>query len=227
MNINLSQKELRAFLVPGGVLISVLILAVISGRIILNRIGNLRQEIAAAAREENALAEKVNVLQSLSPATLGQTQISTVALPSKNSALLAISQIKIKAQVFGINLDEIKVGGQLNSGTTSLSRAEISFDGVGQFASVADFLISLSGTAPLGRVEAVKISQAGETTRATITYSSFWADFPDKLPSLTESLPDLTSEEEATLRRLLSLDQPTFSELNPSAPIQRANPFSF
>ena len=75
-----------------------------------------------------------------------------------------------------------------------------------------------------GRIE-VRITD--ESAEIDTNARSYFSAYPEKLPSITEPIDKITSEEYEILNELLLKQTPAFFELTPSGPVSRPNPFAF
>lgn len=214
-------------LVVPFILIAVLVLLFIFvAKIGISRVNSQREKLAVAQRNETVLKQKQEVLREVQGEVLSLADLSASAVPSKNPALVVISQLKNLASSKSVILSNLQVGSRGGS-EKGMSRVEIGFDVEGDFSSVLDFLEETNKFAPVSQIEKIKVSQAGGAIRASTTLISFWAPFPQKLPPLTEATKDLSAEELDLIRSLSELTPPAFLEITPSVPSARTDPFAF
>lgn len=191
------------------------ILSVIVGNYGFGRISSLQAEIAQARQNQSILTQKISMLQSVS-ATVGTgSQIAASALPEKNPAIAALSQIKSLAVQNVVALTNLKAGAGAQD-ASGLSATGITFDVAGPRAGVIAFLDSIGKIAPITMVDRIKLTENGGVSQATIAVRSFWAGFPKNLPAATENLTDFTPAERDVLNKISGLTQPQFVELPPT-----------
>lgn len=218
-----SIKELKPLLIPVGSILVVLVLFYFGITQSLDRIKDKRRELAAARRDETTLEQKQEVLSDLSGEITNFVNVSSAAVPEKNTSLIMISQIKSLAAQRLLFLSDISIGGSAGDG--ALSKSSISFDVEGDFTQVTSFIRDIANSAPLSRIDSVEIRQGGDVVSATISLSAYGAAFPEKLPPINEPLSDLTDKEREVLGILTELQAPPFSEVTPQESIQKENPF--
>ncbi len=182
-------------------------------------ISALRAQVALAKQIESSLAQKLQILQDFNQSAFISDKV-LVAIPQDNSSLAVLSQIKKKAQENGVALGQVNVGkGVAVEGAGSY--ADITFEAVGELATMVVFMQSLSKTAPLGNVESVEIGGLG----AEIIYRIHWAPLPTQLPSLTDPLAEFSDEEKILIAKLTALESAAALTLSPQPPALRKNPF--
>ena len=215
---------IQVFVVPIVLLVVLGILSGLAIRVGFGRIGQQRQETAVARQNENALSQKEGVLRT-NQGTI-PTYVNTVAasLPEKNPALSMTSQLRNLALSNGISLENIKIGSSVPSG--GLSEVDITFGLEGTPPQVIAYLNSIKNLAPVSTVEKAKINQSALGTRVDVTVRVYYSPFPEKLPSLTEPVRELTEDERNVLNRLSALSLPAFSDLQPQPAGARENPFN-
>ena len=215
--------SIQVFVVPIALLVVLGILSGLAIRVGFARIGQQRQDVALARQNEGTLSQKEGVLRSIQ-ATV-PTYVNTVAasLPEKNPALSMTSQLRTLALSNGLILENIKIGSAVPSG--DFSEVNITFGLEGTSPQVVSYLNSIKNLAPVSTVEKAKINQSALGTRADITVRVYYSPFPQKLPSLTEPVKELTEDERNILNRLSALSLPAFSNLQAQPAGIRENPF--
>ena len=76
------------------------------------------------------------------------------------------------------------------------------------------------------KVGKLKMSDNSGMVRANVTTSSFWAELPEKLPSLTTPVTTLTKDEQEILLGVLDRKLPVFSEFLTPETTSRTDPFN-
>src|SRR3990167_3041567 len=219
----LLPPAIQVFIVPIILLIVLGILTGLAVRVGFSRIGAQRDDIAAARRDENTLSQKESVLRDVQGTV--PTYVNTVAasIPEKNPALSMISQLRALALTNGIILENIKIGSAVPG--EGLFNVDITFGLEGTPVQVVSYLNSIKNLAPVSTVEKAKVNQSALGTRADVTVRVYYSAFPQKLPSLTEAVRELTDEERTTLNRLSALSLPAFTDLEAQPAGVRENPF--
>lgn len=216
--------NIRAFMLPVGLLFVLIVLFIFSFKIGLERIKTQRDTLNKAQSDEKILTDKESLLRQFEIEVGSTADTTATALPDKNPALSILSQLKAFAATRGIILANAKIGQEVTG--QDVSRVDITFDADGDFTQVMDFLNSLENVAPIIFIGKTKITQIAGISRATTTIRGFWAPLPSKLPSLTEPIKDLTSAERELLQKVTSLSQPAFLEIVPAEASGRIDPFN-
>lgn len=194
---------------------------------LLGKIGELSTQNSSGMEAQQQLQNKLESLQKIDPSVLSESENVYLSLPDKNPAVYVVSQLKNYATEYGVALTKLNITGS-SSQQAELGTATVQFSAEGEYQSVVDFINRLAQTAPLMSIERVKVTQSVlNTTEAVGALNTFWAPFPETLPSVTEGISNLTEEELKILQTLTSLEQPIFGDLPPAAPTQtRPNPFA-
>ena len=208
-------ENVRRIMVSVAPLLIVAALSVIVGKFGFGKISDLRGQIALSRKDNTTLTQKLNLLTSISETAETGAIASVTALPSTNSALAVISQLKILSSQNGLIMTNMRGAGEAKD-NSGLSRADVSFDVSGARVQVIAFLKGIAGIAPITLVDKIKMNEAGGVARASINVKSFWAPLPAKLPALAESIGDLTADEVKTLSDITALIQPAFVDIPPS-----------
>ena len=223
MKGNLSS--FRALTIPLACLIVFLLLAFFGGRTVLSRIQILRRSLSLMEKSERVLERKLSLLEESSGEVLSLSDSAVIALPARNSALLAISQLKNRADEQGVLLDDLKVGIEIEDKVKKISRADIKFDIEGPLVSLLNFLVEIKKDAPLSSLRRVALSQSATGARFSISLSTFWSEFPTKLPAVNEPITGLSDKEREILELMAKLNRPSLVEVSPVKIFPPANPF--
>lgn len=223
---SLIPASINAIVAPFLLLVALIILLSFGLKIGLTRLSSQLDQLSEANKDENALRTKEGLLREVGTSVLSQADLTSGAVPPKNPVLTVVSQLKNLSLSGGITLSNLKAGSS-SKGEGGLGMVEISFDAEGPFPAVLDFIRAISSFSPITTVEKVSLNQTAGAARATISLRSFWAPFPVKIPSVTEPIAGLTDEEKKTLSKIQTLTPPPYTQVAPSGPLQRADPFSF
>lgn len=207
-----------------GPLAGVIVLFIIVGNYGFGRIGDLRSQISKAQSDKQLLTGKLNTLRTVNEIASTGSQAASSALPAKNSSLIVLTQVKSLAGQKQVVINNLKSGSE-TKGSTGVSSTAISFDLVGPREGVLSFLDQIERTAPIVLLTKIKMSENGGETRATITLNSFWAALPTQLPAITQSITELSSDENSLLENISNLVQPQFVEVPPAQGAGKTNPF--
>lgn len=193
-----------------GIMATLSVMALTTG---YSKVKTQISEFNSAAKNEEILETKVNVLREIASGILVHTDTSITAMPSNNPILWTYSQVKKQAEKHEVELSEITFG--RSSGGEGLGGATISFDMQGDVQKMIDYMKDASNLAPvltLGEVELEEDPKTGFIAKTELT--AYWADLPTKIPPLTQPIKGLTPSEEELLSRLAILDRPEFTVLD-------------
>lgn len=207
-----------------GPLVVVLFLSLIVGNFGISKVRSLRSQISQAQNNNNILTQKVDLLRNVSGSLSGSPDIATIAVPDSNPSLVVISQLKLIAGENSVVVSNIKTGAETKD-KSGLSSVAISFDAEGPREQIIAFLNTLSGSAPIIKVDKLKLTENSGITKAGTTVDAFWADLPKTLPALDNPIADLTSDEKSTLAKITQLNLPIFNQVNAATESAKSNPF--
>ena len=213
---NLSPN-VRVVVIP---LASLLILATLSLFVfkdLYSRISLERLKLERVRKDGQVLQQKQIFLQELSDQVLSLSDSTLLALPNTNSALLEISQLKSMADKNAITLENLGVGGE-DTTKGEISTVILTFDALGKFDDVLSFLVEIQSSAPLARLENVKMAQAGDSTFVQAGLKVFWSELPTTIPAINEPVAQLAPSEQNILNVLLELSPPPFFATTPATP---------
>jgi hypothetical protein len=193
-----------------------------------SRISTQFGELKSNQTQEKSLGKKVSILKQVQKGILDQTNTSLVAMPEKNPGALVMRIVKVIAEENSITLGKVELKGQSNygHGITSMSMStggRVS----GGVLSLVNFVNSLSEMAPIIGVGDIKLSDTGDDLSFSLEIRVFWAELPEHLPSISESIDELTPKEKELLARLSTLTKPSFETVFVPTDFQdRVNPFN-
>lgn len=205
-------------------LLAVLILFAFAGRFGVDKISEMRARVQKSQSNVDAFTSKLSVLESVDE-SLSRTNFVLSALPSRNSSIVVVSQLKILAGEQGIFLTNIKGGSEIKD-PNGFSRVDITFDALGVRPQIMAFAESISTIAPLTLLDKIKINESGGGVRANIQVKSYWSELPKSLPSTTDQLSTLTNDEKNLIVEIAKLNQPLFIELPASVGSGKSEPFN-
>lgn len=235
--------NVRVIVVPLASLVILAILSLFVFKDLYSRISLERLKLERVRKDGQVLQQKQIFLQEVGEQVLSLSDSTLLALPDTNSALLEISQLKSIADENAVSLENLGVGGE-DTTKGEISTVILSFDALGKFDDVLNFLVEIQNSAPLARLENVKMAQAGDSTLVRAGLKVFWSELPTTIPAINEPVVQLASNEEDVLNILLQLSPPPFfvttsapsstSETvetsegisQPLVPSPRKNPFS-
>lgn len=192
----------------------------------IKQINIIRSKIAAGNKTEISLNYKAGTLESVSQTLPKDVTFLDVILPSKGSVLYGLSQVKNQALVSGVTVSNLKTGSSVED-SIGVFKTSIIFDTEGEEQNIYKFLNSFSRLLPLMNVEKVSLTNLQDNTLANVSLSVYSAKLPTKIPAITESITELSSQEIKTLEELSGYEMPDFVE--PSANIltePKSDPFN-
>lgn len=205
-------------------LVAIIVLFVILSELGLSKISQIRTQIASRRHEQAVLTEKLDMLRIVAVTGVEDSNIAVNSLPDSSPSLVAMSQLKTLAAGSGVVLRSLKSISSVESADINI--VDIDFSLIGGKANIKSFLSNVNTFAPISYLDAVKISQSGDSFLGTVSVKSFWAPLPTKLPTTIEEFQDLTVEDKEILSQLSQLTQPTFLSLPPAEAAGRNDPFS-
>jgi hypothetical protein len=220
--------NLRAVALPLLFLAVLIILIVFVVNTGFKKVSEVRSKLTESKRQEATLTSKLETLQRGEESFKAFSDLSAVAIPEKNPAAVVSSQVKTLAASAGVVIGRIAIQGSGGSGEGPKEMG-VEIIAQGELAGVLSFLASLNSFLPLTEISEVSFSQSEGQVGAQAKITSFFAPFPESLPTLTSPISDLTQEEKDLLGRFAGYSQPIFSyaEVSPGGPYQRADLFNF
>lgn len=224
MKKGLFGASVSAIAVPAVYLLVSIILFVFGAKTGIAKISEQGRTLNDAKKTQGVLAQKESLLRQIETEVSSQVDVLANVVPEKNPALTMVSQIKNLAVLSGITITTFKIGAAKDAG--SVSFVDVSYDADGDLVLLISFLNTIKTLAPLSTIDTAKINQQGGVASANVRIRVYFAGYPTKLPSLTEAVNELTSEEEGLLDTLSGLTLPVFTTLTPQAPTVRESPFN-
>lgn len=223
MKKSLIPPNIQILIYPSLILTALAILSFVVINFGLAQISKQSQAVSEAKINEKILAEKEATLTEVSATVAKEAASVSLALPEENPALAILSQLKLLALSKTIVLSNIKVG--VGSQEENLLRVNISFNANGQDINVLDFLSSIKNISPITTIEKIKMSQVSGVLSADTNVRGYWSLLPKTLPKVTEPVTNLSEPERNLLEKVMALTPPSFTQVTPSAPSIRDNPF--
>ncbi|OGM75916.1 hypothetical protein A2210_00985 [Candidatus Woesebacteria bacterium RIFOXYA1_FULL_40_18] len=223
MKKSLIPPNIQILIYPSIILTALAILSFVVINFGLAQISKQSQAVSEAKVNEKILAEKEATLTEVSATVAKEAASVSLALPEENPALAILSQLKLLALSKTIVLSNIKVG--VGSQEENLLRVNISFNANGQDINVLDFLSSIKNISPITTIEKIKMSQVSGVLSADTNVRGYWSLLPKTLPKVTEPVTNLSEPERNLLEKVMALTPPSFTQVTPSAPSIRDNPF--
>lgn len=219
------SPSLQVIITPILMVVSLLMVTVFGLRIGISKIieqqGQLKQELST----EKLLIDKESRLQEIKAVVVGNSDTALLALPTQNSVLSVINQVKALSNQYSGELSGFKTISQGNSDT--VNSLSLSFNVKTTPDNLFLFLNSLSTVAPITKFNKVDVKFGTSEANANITLSTFWSEFPTKLPALDQPLQSLTNEDQETLNMVNNLKPAETVKIEPNVPGGRGDPFVF
>jgi hypothetical protein len=208
-----------------GVLVFLIVFVVNTG---FKKVSEVRAKLTESEKQEAVLTSKLETLQQGAEAYETFSDLSAVAIPEKNPAAVVSSQVKSLAATAGVVISKVSTHTRGDS-ESHLSELAVEISAQGELDSMLSYLDSLTSFLPLTEIASLGFSLVEDTLSTEAQITSFFAPFPESLPSLTSPISDLTQEEKDILGKFASYSQPTFTgtQISPGGPYQRTDIFNF
>lgn len=206
--------------------VSLLVLSFVLVKYGITGVIEQNKKFSDANKLEQTLATKERFLSTFGREISLQVQSSNFAVPSQNTVFSVLPRIRIAAADTSILLTTITIG-RPSQDENGLSRISITISAQGSKDAIFQFVKSVLAQAPIVTLENLTLDESTEgVSEVTVTFSSYWATLPSKLPKLEEPIAELSDGERNTLAKIIGLSTPTFgAELAPQAPSSRVDPF--
>ncbi len=222
LEISENDKQILKSVAP---LVIVIILFVIVGKFAIAQVTNLRNQISEAKKTQSVLSNKLNILRSISQVSISGTNAALIALPKSNPSLQVMSQLKFLASSNLVVIEGIKVS-MAGDSSDSLSHVTTSFNIIGPKDAIIAFVKSVDTIAPITFVEKMELVEDSGLSAANITTKTYYASLPTTIPTVTQTITDLTSSEKDLLSQIGGLSQSAL-EIPASASVSGINPNPF
>jgi hypothetical protein len=219
--------NLKVLIVPISIIGVVLVLSLVLVQRGISPINGKIKEFSSAQEEEAALTQKLNSLKSASIAPLDSAEVAVVALPEKNPGMWLVSQAKKSSSESQVDLSKITISNQSETDEIVSSELSLEFE-VPDYPSFLTFIKNMTVILPIYSLTNVELERkAGlDNLVGEINSTYHWSGLPKNLPPLTQALEELSSEETDVLAEISNYKLPTFSNLTPSEPQERSQPFN-
>lgn len=223
-----SFQKLKPILIPlvaNGILVLVLLFV---GSFVFNTSGELRESMNEQKSENEMLSSRLRTLQDTTEVVDTATQNVAIALPPSNSSTLIISQIRRLAEENELVINDLSLFVQeSDSSMEELNRVSIELRTTGDYDSIASFINGIERVSPIINLDSSEIVEDNNSITAEIRFISYYAPYPETLPSIREPITGLSAAQEETLNEVQSLEIPLFNDnLTPQSPREESsNPF--
>lgn len=226
MNIlGINLKVLGLPLVFLGILVFLIVFVLNTA---FKQISDVNRKLSESKRQEATLSSKLETLKQGAESYQTFSDLSAVVIPDKSPAAIVSSQVKSLAASSGVIITKVSTQGSGNDeGGPRQLGVEISAQG--ELSNMLKYFDSLRSFLPITEINEVNFSQGENTVSIQAKMTSFYAPFPEALPSLTAAITDLTQEEKDILGSYATFVQPTFTraEVAPGGPYERPDLFNF
>ncbi len=223
LTVTEKDKQILKSIVP---LLIVVALFIFAGKFAIGQIKNVSTQIKEAKKTQSVLSEKLKTLRSVSLVSASGSTAAIIALPKSNPSLQIISQIRNLASMNLLLIEGIRASVS-ESDIGQMSYVTTSFNLVGPREAISAFVKGIEGIAPMSFVDKLSLVEDGSGgTAASVTVKTYFAPLPSTIPTVTQSVTDLTASEKELLKQISSLTQPVI-DTGIVATVSGANPNPF
>lgn len=215
--------DIKKISIPIISLIGIATCFFITLKIGLGKISAQKNEVNKIEKNITVLKNKQNILSQVKNTLENDIKFFSLAFPDSNPSLSVIYQIKTISSQYGLLLENIKSGSE--SKEKDYSKVDIIFDVTGDLVGILKFLETLRNTSPIVTVEKIEINQTSGFFTGTVGLRGYWADFPKKIPAISQAIADFSENELEIISNISKLLVPPFSNVLPTQPSGRENPF--
>lgn len=173
------------------------------------KINQVNEKLLTSQNSLAELTQKYNILSSVPRKVEKEMAFFDVALPDKSALLFGLSQVKKLTAKNNLGISNVKTATQTPL-QNDVFKANISFTALGSATDMFNFLEDVSKSLPLMNLEKLKITQDGDQNQIDITLNVYSSVFPEKIPSLTSPVTDLTSQETDSIHVIEGYSIPDF-----------------
>jgi hypothetical protein len=218
-----SNKQIIKSFTP---LVVVILLFLLVGKFSIGQVANLKSEINKVKKTESVLNKKLSTLLAVSQTTTLGANAALSALPKSIPSLQVVSQLKTLASVNQVVLNNIKASIVGSTDPSDLSYLNTAFDLSGSEEQILQFIKSIDTIAPITLIDKMSLAENGGLYTANISARTYYAPLPTKIPTITQSVDDLTSTEKVLLTQISNLSQSEVVEpVYASGSAVNVNPF--
>lgn len=225
ININIfSANDVKFLAKPFAILMGVVIVFGLICYFGYKQITAVSAKLKDAQRLQGVLTKNLSILQSFTAEVEDKQTFIDLVLPSKNSPLFVMSQVKFLSFERGLTVSNMRAGA--SSDSQGLIKSSVSFDLEGEVSEIDQFIQELSKSLPISLISKLRTTIEGSLARASFTVDVFSADNPDKIPALTAPKTALTDQERQILIGLTQYRLPQFVEPTAQDEQPRSDPFA-
>jgi len=178
-------------------------------------------------KTENDMKIKAETLRQISQNVLDSADVSLIALPDKQEIVFMISNFKNVAQENNILIGKLSTINSLQE-KDGIKGMSIKIDGIAErYSDIIEIVNKMKKTMPVVSIDKVVTSGSIDLNEISfsIELSTFWSSLPEEIPSITQPVNLLTSEQTELLASLSSYKRPDMVSLIPQEQSSRQNPF--
>ena len=223
METNL-KNEINFLIKPVAILTTTVILFVIVSLIGFKNLRAYVDKINENKATQKSLSQKVSTLETVSQILPGDITFLDIVLPNRGVVLYGLSQVKTQAIKFNLAISNLKTGG-VSPESGGVLKASIGFEVTGNEKDIYNFLQSFNKLLPLMNVNRVNLTKVNDITNASITLNIYSAELPQKIPSVTGTVTELSQKDINLLGELTTYSLPQFVEPTVTNIPQKEDPF--
>lgn len=201
------------------------IVGIIVVRTGLTKISGQRSVIKKTEAQVRALKEKVEVLGNASAYLPDYVSATFNALPSKNSALTLISQFKDLSDKNSSPISDFDIG--ISGKGEGVNTVNFSYIVEVERNSSKNLIKESLLVSPIMVYNSFDIKANEGAFEIEADGSTYWAVFPEKIPSVTDRIVLMKEGDNELISSLMSLRVSPFGKIDPSGPYNRDNPFIY
>jgi len=162
------------------------------------------EEYRIAKKEETNLREKLASIKNIRPDVLDQAEESSITIKEISTSRSQKKDDLVNSMIINVDTESSDVG------------------------SITTFMENISDLTPISLIVGSEgtLNQTEAKYEQELEISFYWSALPTTLPSISEPLKNLTSEQTEILERISSLKQPILGDLKSQQPLDREIPFN-
>lgn len=219
------MAKYKPLMIPGIAFVVILALFLFLVPFLLGQINSLKGQITAAKSQSAVLSERVTTLQQANAQVLDLSDDVYAALPADSPSSQVLFQLRRIASENDIKVNRLNISNVTIEGE-SLKRTVIDADMEGSYESVIILLTAMQELAPIINIDKLKLEKEADTINLSGSFVSYWAELPATIADQDPSALALTDQEQQILSVISQLQASEFSQVPPTAEVQRPNPFS-
>lgn len=222
LTITENDKQVLKSTLP---LFVVVLLFIFAGKFAVSEIQKINNQIKETKKTQSVLSQKLNTLRSVSQLSVSGTNAAITALPKSNPSLQVVSQMKSLASSNLLLIQDMRSSASDKS-SSQVPYVTTSFNLVGSKDAISAFIKGVDTIAPISFVDKVSLTQDGGAFAANISVKTYYAPLPSTIPTITQTVTDLTASEKELLNQIGRLSQPALNlPVTATVSATNSNPF--